>query len=144
MTAASTGAHDEGRPSPPRRLRHGPQRALFDNPVNAFSMEELVDAARGLDDSGSELTAAQLADGVLTELAIKPTRRGREIVREAVRLARRGTRSLLGDVAATQWQAGSGEVRAWAHAARFDIDDSDAIAEAVITAYNRAHPDRPY
>jgi len=35
-------------------------------------------------------------------------------------------------------------VRTWARAARFDLAESDSISLAIITAYNRAHPDRPY
>lgn len=126
------------------RLRPGPQRALFDNPVSAFSIEELTGTVRRLDARRPELSVTQLTEDVLNELAIKPTRRAREIITESIRLARRHARDRLGDITATAWQAGADEVRAWARTARYEIDDQDAIPEAVITAYNRAHPDRPY
>ena len=41
-------------------------------------------------------------------------------------------------------QAGEDAVRAWARAARLDLAGSDSIPLAIIAAYNRAHPDRPY
>lgn len=124
--------------------RAGPQRALFDNPASAFSIEELTTTVRRLEDRSPGRTVSQLTDDVLKELAIKPTQRAREIITESIRLARRGARVQLGDVTATPRQAGTGEVRAWARAARYDIGDRDAIPGAVITAYNHAHPDRPY
>jgi hypothetical protein len=66
------------------------------------------------------------------------------LVGQSIWLARRGARNQLSDVTATAWQAGADEVRAWARAARYDIDDQDAIPGEVTAAYNHAHPDRPY
>lgn len=145
MTVPSPGPHrHRGADLAASRLRPGPQRGLFDNPVSAFSVEELTGTVRRLDGRSPELPVARLTEEVLNELAIKPTRRAREIITESIRLARRHARDRLGDITATAWQAGADEVRAWARTARYEVDDQDAIPEAVITAYNHAHPDRPY
>ena len=48
------------------------------------------------------------------------------------------------EVAPAARQAGEDAVRAWAPAARLDLAGSDSIPLAIIAAYNRAHPDRPY
>jgi hypothetical protein len=145
MTAPSANpGNQSGRDPAASRSRPGPQRALFNNPVIAFSIQELTDTVRRLDDRGREQTVTQLTDDVLNELAIKPTRRAKEIITQSIWLARRGARNQLSDVTATAWQAGADEVRAWARAARYDIDDQDAIPGEVTAAYNHAHPDRPY
>jgi len=143
MTAPSPRPHRGADLAAPR-LRTGPQRGLFDNPVSAFSIEELTGTVRRIGGRSPELPVTRLTEEVLDELAIKPTRRAREIITESIRLARRPARDRLGDITATAWQAGADEVRAWARTARYELDDQDAIPEAVITAYNHAHPDRPY
>lgn len=120
------------------------QRALFDNPVGEFSTEEIIAVIRELGHTGGEPpSVAELADGVLDKLAIKRTRRAREVVMDAIRLARRAE-ATPHDIAPTALQAGGAEVRAWARAARYDVDEHEPIPAAVIAAYNRAHPDRPY
>jgi len=106
-------------------------------------MEEVADAVLRLSEPDRNQAVASLADDVLDELAIKHTPRAREIVMEAIRLARR-SHARPDDVAPASRQAGGDEVRTWARAARFDLADSDSIPLAVITAYNRARPDRPY
>lgn len=145
MTVAGDGSREQGcARMAASRLRGGPQRALFGNPVSAFSIEELTGTVRRLDGRDPEQPVAQLTEDVLTELAIEPTRRAREVVTESIRLARLRARTHLGDVTATAWQAGTDEVRAWARAARHDVDDEAAIPGPVIAAYNQAHPERPY
>jgi hypothetical protein len=134
---------DRGAGLRPPKWRIGPQRALFDNPVGSISMEEVTDAVLRLSEPDRNQTVANLADVVLDELVIKRTPRAREIVMEAIRLARR-THARPDDVAPAPRQAGGNEVRTWARAARFDLAESDSIPLAVITAYNRARPDRPY
>ena len=145
MTAPGDASRDQScAPVAASRLRGGPQRALFGNPVRAFSIEELTGTVRRLDGRDPGQPVARLTQDVLTELAIEPTRRAREVVTESIRLARLRARTHLGDVTAAAWQAGSDEVRAWARAARYDVDDEAAIPGPVITAYNQAHPERPY
>lgn len=79
-------------------------------------------------------TVASLADDdVLDELAINRTPRAREIVMEAIRVARR-SHSGPDDVAPAARQAGGDDVRSWARAARFGLAESDSIPLAVITA----------
>src|SRR6266567_783711 len=134
---------DRGARLRPPKGRIGPQRALFDNPVGSISMEEVTDAVLRLSEPDRSQTVASLADDVLDELAIKRTPRAREIVMEAIRLARRSD-ARPDDVAPAARQAGGDEVRTWARAARFDLAESDSISLAIIAAYNRAHPDRPY
>lgn len=61
---------------------------------------------------------------------------------EAIRLARR---SHAGQTTSLRLPARlAGTKCAAGRAARFDLAESDSIPLAVITAYNRAHPDRPY
>jgi len=138
-------APDSDRPAGlrPPKWRTGRQRALFDNPVGSISVEEATDAVLRLSEPDQSKTVASLADDVLDELAIKRTPRAREIVMEAIRLTRRSD-ARPDDVAPTSRQAGWDEVRTWARAARFDLAESDSIPLAIITAYNRAHSDRPY
>src|SRR5436190_117539 len=86
MTAPDS---DRGTGLRPPKWRIGPQRALFDNPVGSISMEEVTGAVLRLSEPDRSQTVASLADDVLGELAIKRTPRAREIVMEAIRLARR-------------------------------------------------------
>jgi hypothetical protein len=127
------------------RVRAGQQRGLFDNPVGYFGTEELVAAALeriATGDPGG--TAAQLAADILDELGIKPTRRAKELVAEAIRLARRGLRPRLDGVAGSACRAGEDEVRGWARTVGYATDDGDVLPHAVISAYNNSHPDRPF
>jgi hypothetical protein len=64
-------------------------------------------------EAGCVQTVASLADDVLDELAINRTPRAREIVREAIRVARR-SHAGPDDVAPAARQAGGDEVRIWA------------------------------
>ena len=140
MTAPDS---DRGAGLRPPKWRIGPQRALFDNPVGSIGMEEVTGAVLRLSEPDRSQTVASLADDVLDELAIKRTPRAREIVMEAIRLARR-SHARPDDVAPAARQAGGDEVRAWARTARFDLAESDSIPLAIIAACNRAHPDWPY
>ena len=106
-------------------------------------MEEVTDAVLRLSEPDRSQTVASLADDVLDELAIKRIPRAREIVMEAIRLARR-SHARPDDVAPSARPAGGDEVRAWARAARFDLAESDSIPLAIIAAHNRANPHRPY
>jgi hypothetical protein len=110
MTAPDS---DRGVGLRPPKWRIGPQRALFDNPVGSIGMEEVTDAVLRLSEPDRSQTVASLADDVLDELAIKRTPRAREIVMEAIRLARR-SHARPDDVAPTARQAGGDEVRTWA------------------------------
>jgi hypothetical protein len=136
MTAADS---DRGAGLRPPKWRIGPQRALFDNPVGSISMEEVTDAVLRLSEPDRSQTVASLADDVLDELGIKRTPRAREIVTEAIRLARR-SHARPDDVAPAARHAGGDEVRTWARTARFDLAESGGIPLAIIAACNRAHP----
>ncbi len=74
MTAPSPRPHRGADLAAPR-LRTGPQRGLFDNPVSAFSIEELTGTVRRIGGRSPELPVTRLTEEVLDELAIKPTRR---------------------------------------------------------------------
>src|SRR5215470_17161662 len=104
MTAPDS---DRGAGLRPPKWRIGPQRALFDNPVGSISMEEVTDAVLRLSEPDRSQTVASLADDVLDELAIKRTPRAREIVMEAIRLARR-SHARPDDVAPAARQAPGG------------------------------------
>jgi hypothetical protein len=64
-----------------------PQLGLFDNPVGAFSLEELTEAVRALEAGRPGRPAEELSRAVLAELNVKPSRRAAELVAEAIRLA---------------------------------------------------------
>jgi hypothetical protein len=124
-------------PRPP-----GPQHGLFDNPVLAFSLEELTEAVQALERRQPGRTVDELTTAVFTELAMKRTRRAADLVAEAIRIAR--ARQPRAQIAATRWQAGTSEVREWAAANGFQIATDGTIPGQAITAYNQTHPDRPY
>lgn len=124
---------------PPRPVR--PPLGLFDNPVLAFSLDELAETVRVLEHQQPGRTTDELSAALLAELAVKPTRRATELVAEAIRIARTRPHA---EITGSQWQASTQEVRNWALNAGFDISDSGSIPEQAITAYNQTHPDRPY
>ncbi|HEY5989551.1 MAG TPA: hypothetical protein VIV12_24705 [Streptosporangiaceae bacterium] len=125
---------------PPRPS--GPQRGLFDNPVRAFSLEELTETVRTLERQRPGRTAGELSRAVFTELAMKRTPRAADLVAEAIRIAR--ARQPHAEITGSQWQASTPEVRKWAASNGFQIGTDGAIPEQAITAYNQTHPDRPY
>jgi hypothetical protein len=125
---------------PPYPVR--PQLALFDNPVRAFSLGELVETVRALQREGSRQTADELSRAVFVELALKRTRRASELVAEAIRMAR--TREPRAEITGSRWQASTQEVRSWVLSAGFELGSDGSIPEHAIAAYNQTHPDRPY
>lgn len=125
---------------PPRPS--GPQHGLFDNPVLAFSLEELTETVQALERRQPGRTVDELTTAVFTELAMKRTRRAADLVAEAIRIAR--ARQPRDQITATRWQAGTSEVREWAAANGFQIGTDSTIPGQAITAYNQTHPDRPY
>ena len=124
-------------PRPP-----GPQRGLFDNPVRAFSLEELTETVQDLERRRPGRAVDELTTAVFTELAMKRTRRAADLVAEAIRIAR--ARQPRSEITATRWQAGTSEVTEWAAGNGFQIGTDGTIPEQAITAYNQTHPDRPY
>jgi hypothetical protein len=125
---------------PPRPS--GPQRGLFDNPVRAFSLEELTQTVRKLERERPGRTVGELSRAVFAELAMKRTRRAADLVAEAIRMAR--VRQPHAEITGSQWQASTSEVRKWAASNGFQIGNDGTIPGQAITAYNQTHPDRPY
>ncbi|HUK70731.1 MAG TPA: hypothetical protein VLW50_18565 [Streptosporangiaceae bacterium] len=125
---------------PPRPAR--PQLGLFDNPVGAFSLEELADTVRALERKLPGRTVDELYRAVFAELAMKRTRRAAELVAEAIRVAR--AREPRPEITGSRWQASTRDVRNWALGAGFELGADGSIPEQAITAYNQTHPDRPY
>ena len=125
---------------PPRAS--GPQHGLFDNPVLAFSLEELTETVQTLERRQPARTVDELTAAVFTELAMKRTRRAADLIAEAIRIAR--ARQPRDQIIATRWQAGTSEVGEWAAANGFQIGTDGTIPGQAITAYNQTHPDRPY
>jgi hypothetical protein len=124
----------------PRPVR--PQLGLFDNPVGAFSLQELAETVRALESGRPGRTAEELSRAVFAELGMKRTRRAVELVAEAIRLAR--AHEPRAEIAGTGWQASTSEVRDWALRAGFEIGTDGGLPDQAITAYNQTHPDRPY
>jgi hypothetical protein len=125
---------------PPRPS--GPQRGLFDNPVRAFSLEELTETVQALERQQPGRTVDALTSAVFTELAMKRTRRAADLVAEAIRIAR--ARQPRAEITGSRWQAGTSEVREWAAGNGFQIGTDGTIPEQAIAAYNQTHPGRPY
>jgi hypothetical protein len=125
-------------PSRPAR----PQLGLFDNPVRAYSLDELADTVRKLERERPGQTTGELSRAVFDELAMKRTRRAAELVDEAIRLAR--ARQPHAEITGSRWQASTHEVRKWALSAGFELGSDGTIPEQAITAYNQTNPDRPY
>jgi hypothetical protein len=119
-----------------------PQLGLFDNPVGAFTLDELAQTVGALEAERPGRTAEELSRAVFAELNVKRTRRAAELVAEAIRLAR--AREPRAEIAGSGWQASTREVRNWALRAGFDLGADGAIPEHAIAAYNQTHPDRPY
>lgn len=125
---------------PPRPS--GPQRGLFDNPVRAFSLEELTETVRTLERQRPGRTTDELSPAVFTDLAMKRTPRAAELVADAIRIAR--AQQPRAEITGSQWQASTSEVRKWAARNGFQIGTDGTIPEQAMTAYNQTHPDRPY
>jgi len=125
---------------PPRPS--GPQRGLFDNPVRAFSLEELTETVQALERRHPGRAIGELTSAVFTELAMKRTRRAADLVAEAIRIAR--ARQPRAEITGSQWQASTSEIREWAVGNGFQIGTDGTVPEQAITAYNQTHPDRPY
>jgi hypothetical protein len=119
-----------------------PQLGLFDNPVRVFSLEELAETVRALERERPGRPVDELSRAVFDQLALKRTRRAAELVAEAIRIARRQASGA--EIAGSQWQASTTEVRSWALGAGFELGSDSSIPDQAITAYNQTHPDRPY
>lgn len=120
----------------------GLQLGLFDNPVRVFSLEELTEVVRELEHQRPGRTVDELVSAVFAELAMKHTRRASDLVVEAIRIARQN--KPRAEIAGTQWQAGTSEVRDWAARNGFRMGADGTIPGPAISAYNQTHPDRPY
>jgi hypothetical protein len=125
---------------PPRPA--GPQLGLFDNPVRAFSLEELTDTVRTLERQQPGRTVDELSRAVFAGLGMKRTQRAVDLVAEAIRMARAG--QPRAEITGSQWQASTSEVRKWAASNGFQIGSDGTIPPQAITAYNQTHPGRPY
>ncbi len=125
---------------PPRPA--GRQLGLFDNPVGAFSLEELTEAVRRLELQRPGQTVDEISRILFTELAMKRTRRASDLVSEAIRVAR--PREPRAEITGSRWQASTAEIREWAASNGFQIGSDGTIPGPAITAYNQTHPDRPY
>jgi hypothetical protein len=125
-------------PSRPAR----PPIGLFDNPVGVFSLEELTETVRALEQERPGRAVDELNRAVFAQLAMKRTRRAAELVAEAIRIAR--AREPRAEITGSRWQASTAEVRRWALSAGFELGSNGSIPEQAITAYNQTHPDRPY
>jgi hypothetical protein len=120
----------------------GSQLGLFDNPVRAFSLEQLTETVRELERQRPGRTVDEITRAVYAELAMKRTRRADELVAEAIRIAR--ARQPRAEITGSPWQASTGEVRQWAAGNGFQIGIDGGIPEQAVLAYNQTHPDRPY
>ncbi len=125
---------------PPRPA--GRQLGLFDNPVRAFTLEELAETVRTLEREQPGQTVEELACAVFAKLAMKRTRRAAELVAEAIRLAR--AQEPRAEITGSRWQASTREVRSWALSVGFELGRDGSIPEQAVVAYNQTHPDRPY
>ncbi len=125
---------------PPRPA--GRQLGLFDNPVRAFTLEELTEAVRQLERQRPGQTVEEISSTLFAELGMKRSRRASDLVREAIRSAR--PREPRAEITGSRWQASTSEVREWAASQGFQIDSAGTIPAPAITAYNQTHPDRPY
>jgi hypothetical protein len=138
---------------PPRRRAHGyrgrmptrpsgPQHGLFDNPVRAYSLEELTETVQALERQRPGRAVDELTSAVFTELAMKRTMRAADLVAESIRIAR--SRHPRAEITGSRWQAATSEVMEWAADNGFQIGADGTIPEQAITSYNQTHPDRPY
>jgi hypothetical protein len=120
----------------------GPQHGLFDNPVRAYSLEELTETVQALERLRPGRAVDELTSAVFTELAMKRTMRAADLVAESIRIAR--ARHPRAEITGSRWQAATSEVMEWAADNGFQIGADGTIPEQAITAYNQTHPDRPY
>jgi hypothetical protein len=120
----------------------GVQLGLFGNPVNAFSLDELTEIVRRLERRQPGRTTDEISAAVFAELGMKRTRRARDLITEAIRLARQN--KPRADITGSPWQASTPEVREWAASNGFQIGADGTIPAPAISAYNQTHPDRPY
>jgi hypothetical protein len=125
---------------PPRHV--GRQLGLFDNPVRAFTLEELTEAVRQLERQRPGQTVEELSAALFTELGMKRSRRAADLVSEAIKNAR--PRERRAEITGSRWQASTSEVREWAASQGFQIDSAGTIPASAIDAYNQTHPLRPY
>lgn len=120
----------------------GIQPGLFDNPVRIFSLEELAETVRKLERQQPGRTVEEISAAVFAELAMKRTRRARDLVTEAIRIARQN--KPRAEITGSPSQASTPEVRDWAASSGFQIGTDGTIPGPAISAYNQTHPDRPY
>ena len=99
----------------------GRQLGLFDNPLRAFSLEELTEAVRQLERQRPGQTVEEISSALFAELGMKRTRRASDLVSEAIKNARpREPRAITG----SRSQASTSEVREWAASQGFQIDSA--------------------
>jgi hypothetical protein len=123
-------------------MPHRPPLGLFGNPVQLYSLDELIETVRALEVKQPGRTAEALSAAVFAELGMKHTQRAADLAAEAIRRARsRGPRE---DISGSRWQAGTQEVRDWALSVGYELAPDDALPEHAIAAYNETHPDLPY
>lgn len=125
---------------PPRTS--GTQLGLFDNPVRAFSLEELARTVRKLERDQPGQTTDEITRAVFAELGMKQTRRAADLVSEAIRIAR--ARQPRPEITGSARQASTSEVRTWATSNGYQIAADGTIPHQAIAVYNQTHPDRPY
>ncbi|GAA1017268.1 very short patch repair endonuclease [Acrocarpospora pleiomorpha] len=128
-----------GRESVKNGKPHLPQRL----PILSYGQEQLVALIHWHERDGQQRTITELTELVVEELDINQTRTVTEAIHRAITESRRNKGTRLKDREATEWQAGTAEVREWAKRNRYEMD-SDRIPSHVCIAYNRAHPERPY
>jgi very-short-patch-repair endonuclease len=112
--------------------------------VTAHSRADLIALMRWLERDGRDRTVAELMDEAVSELGVEHTRAGTELLQDAIRASRKGLRRSGHDIEGSDWYAGADEVRAWARASKYGLDEDGGIPDHVIIAYNRANPDRPH
>ena len=123
-------------------MPHRPPLGLFGNPVQLYSLDELIETVRALEVKQPGRTAEALSAEVFAELGMNRTQRAADLVAEAIRRARsHGPRT---DITGSLWQASTREVKDWALRAGYELGPGDALPEHAIAAYNETHPDRPY
>lgn len=120
----------------------GIQLGLFDNPVRVFSLEELTGIVRKIERQHPGQTVGDISAALFAELGMKRTPRARDIVAEAIRIARQN--KSRADISGSRSQASTTEARDWASANGFQIGADGTIPAPAISAYNQTHPDRPY
>jgi hypothetical protein len=69
-------------------MPHRPPLGLFGNPVQLYSLDELIETVRALEVKQPGRTAEALSAAVFAELGMKHTQRAADLVAEAIRRAR--------------------------------------------------------